>query len=116
MNDKTSSLPTFLHWFSWTISVIASVFFLVDTIKGGVPYLLVGKEKYAIVFLSFLFVAIAGCLLTFFKRKAGGIMMLLGGLILVIILYLLGGSAQFGMMVIYGLPYIFSGAVFLAVK
>ena len=116
MSHKNSSLPTFLHWFSWTISVASSAFFLVFMIGEGIPDMLAGKDKGLKYILSFLLLAIVGCLLSFFKRKAGASMMLAGGAMLVVVLYLQGGMSNFGMMVVYGLPFIFPGSIFLLTK
>ena len=96
--------------------MVASVFFLVFIVKEGIPDLLAGKGKELMYFLPFLLLAIAGCLLSIFKRKAGAVMMLAGGVVMVVLLYMQGGMAQFGMMVVYGLPYIFPGAIFLLIK
>jgi hypothetical protein len=116
MGDKTSTLPTFLHWFSWTLSGAASLFFLFFLIGEGIPDILRGAAKELLFFLPFLLMAIAGCFISFFKQKFGAILMLIGGIGTASVLYFQGGSANFGVMVVYGLPYIFPGGVFLFVK
>jgi len=116
MDDKKRILPTFLHWFSWAMAVGASLFFLIFLIGEGIPDVLRGKAKDLIYFLPFLIIAITGCTLSFFKQKPGAILMLVGGIGIVITLYLQGGIAQFGIMVVYGLPYIFPGSILLLIK
>lgn len=116
MEDNTRTLPTFLHWFSWALAGVASLFFLVFLIGEGIPDIVRGAAKDLVFFLPFLVIAIAGCIISFFKQKFGAILMLIGGIGIDIILYLQGGSAQFGIMVVYGLPYIFPGGVFLFIK
>jgi hypothetical protein len=110
-------LTTFAHWFGWTISVVASIFFLYFLIGEGIPDLLKGKNieemKY---FLPFLLLAIIGCFLSFFKIKSGGLMMLTGGIGMVVYFYIKSGLSDFSMMVVYGIPYILAGFLFLVVK
>lgn len=116
MRDKNRYLPTFLHWFSWTISLTASSFFLVDMIREGIPDLMSGKDVGIKYILLILLLAIAGCLVSLFKQKVGAIMMLAGGVLLIAILYLQVGIAGFGMMVVYGLSYIFPALVLILLK
>jgi hypothetical protein len=110
---KKNNLPTFLHWFSWTISLVASIFFLSSMLEGGTHNLLTGKIEVLQV-ISML--AIAGCFLSFFKYKAGGLMMLTGGIAMIVVVAMQHGMSEFRTMVAYGLPYIFSGIVFLFVR
>lgn len=116
MSESKENLSVFLHWFAWAISLIASLLFIIFLAGEGIPDLLKGKARELIPYLPFLLVAIAGSILSLFKRKPGAIMMIAGGVIIDIIIYLHGGSAMFGIMVVYGVPYIFPGLLLLLVR
>ena len=116
MSESKESLSVFLHWFSWAISLLASVFFLIYLVTEDIPNLVKGNAKEIIPYLPFLILAILGCFLSLVKRKPGAIMMIVGGIAIVVILYIQGGSAKFGEMVVYGLPYIFPGIILLLFK
>ena len=58
MSESKESLSVFLHWFSWTISLVASIFFISHLVTEGIPDLLKGKAKDMIPYLPFLIVAI----------------------------------------------------------
>jgi hypothetical protein len=110
---KKNNLPTFLHWFSWTISLIASIFFLSSFYEDGISILSHGKIDWVQVISV---IAITGCFLSFFRYKAGGLLMLSGGIAMIVVIAVQLGMQEFRMMVAYGLPYIFSGIVFLLVR
>lgn len=116
MSESNNSFFVFFHWFAWAISVLASILFVVYLVGEGIPDISHGKAKELIPVLPFLIIAIAGCLVSFFRQKAGGIMMLIGGVAIEVVLYIQHGQANFGMMMVYGLPYILPGILFLLVK
>jgi hypothetical protein len=116
MEDNTRALPTFLHWFSWALAGTASLLFIIFLIGEGIPDILKGTHKDLIFLLPFLMMAITGCIISFFKQKLGAVLMVIGGVGMIVITYLQGGSAQFGMMVVYGFPYIFPGGVLLYLR
>jgi len=116
MSESKGSLSLFIIWFSMAISVIASVLFLIFLVGEGIPDMLRGKAKELVAFLPFLLLAMAGCGLSFFKPKPGAIMMIVGAVAIDVVLYLQAGRAQFGIMVVYGLPYIFPGLALLFYK
>jgi hypothetical protein len=109
-------LSTFTHWFAWTLSVIASTFFIYYLIGDTIPDLIKGKNINELFFLPFLLMAIIGSFLSFFRLKAGAILMLIGGIGMVVNLYLKSGMNDFGMMVVYGLPYILPAFLFIVVR
>jgi len=116
MSDSKTGFSVFFLWFAWAISVIASLLFLIDLISEGIPDVMKGKSVFSITYLPFLIIAMAGCFLSFFKQKPGAIMMIVGGVAIDVVWYLHGGQANFGMMVVFGLPYIFPGILLLLVK
>lgn len=116
MSESNSGFSVFFLWFAWAISVIASALFVVYLVGEGIPDLMHGKAKELIPFLPFLILAIVGCLVSFFRQKAGAIMMIVGGVAIEVVLYIQNGQANFGMMMVYGLPYILPGILFLLVK
>jgi hypothetical protein len=113
MSDSRPNMSVFFHWFAWTMSVTASVFFLIFLVGEGFSDIVRGKAKELIPYLPFLLLSISGCALSFFKRKAGAILMIVGGVAIDVILYFQGGQANFRVMVLYGLPYIFPGILLL---
>ena len=42
MSESKENLSVFLHWFAWTISLVASMFFISYLVTEGVPDLLKG--------------------------------------------------------------------------
>ena len=116
MSESNNSFSVFFLWFAWAISTIASVLFTIYLVNEGIPDVMHGKAKEFVPYLPFLIIAIVGCAVSFFKQKAGGIMMLIGGVAIEVVLYIQQGSANFGMMMVYGLPYILPGILFLLVK
>lgn len=116
MSESKENLSVFLHWFAWTISLVASMFFISYLVTEGVPDLLKGKAKDLLPYLPFLVLAILGTIISLFKRKPGAVMMIIGGLAIDVILYFHGGRARFGEMVVYAVPYIFPGLVLILVR
>ena len=107
-------LTTFTQWFAWTLSVVASIFFLYFLFGDVVPNIVNGKGLNELKF--FVLLAISGCFLSFFRLKPGGLMMLIGAIGMITYFYIMSGLKDFGMMVVYGLPYILAGLLFLLVK
>jgi hypothetical protein len=116
MSESKPGFSIFFVWFSMTISVVASVLILISLFTQGIQDIVQGKDKEFAQYLPFLLLAIAGSVLSFFKRKPGATMMIIGGVAVEIVLYIQSGMANFGMMVVYGVPYIFPGIVLLLVK
>jgi hypothetical protein len=116
MKEVKNNLPTFIHWFSWTISVVASVFFIIILVEDDIPAILGGKGQELITHIPWLILAITGCFVSFFRIKPGAILMLAGGTAMVIVIAIQSGMAAFGMMVVYGIPYILPGLFFLLVR
>jgi hypothetical protein len=111
-----NNLPTFIHWFSWTISLLASVFFVIFLLNEGIPDIMKGKGKELIAFVPWLILAIIGCGLSFFRIRPGAIAMITGGIAMVIVIAVQSGMRDFGIMVVYGTPYILPGLFFLLVR
>jgi len=116
MSVYRENFTSFFHWFAWTIACLASIFFAIFVIGEGIPDIMAGKGNDLLVFLPGLLLAIAGCIVTFFRKIPGGTMMLLGGIIMVVTLYFQGGAHDFRMMLIFGFPYIFPGILFIFVR
>jgi hypothetical protein len=114
MSVMKDGLSTFMDWFAWTISLGASVLFMIHVCGGDMPEL-AGKNM-LLLFLPWLFIAVVGCLLSLFKQTIGASMMLLGGLGMGVTLYLHGGSSQARMMIIYSGPYILAAFLMLIMR
>lgn len=108
MNVVRNSLPTFIHWFSLTISSVASLFFLFFLVTEDIPGIISGDSSFVFVAL-FMVIAIIGSVLSFFKQKPGSLAMMAGGIGMVAATAVQHGMAEFGIMFIYTVSYIFSG-------
>lgn len=109
-------LSTFTHWFAWTLSMVASAFFLYYLISEDIPSLLKNPDPKMMASVPWLALAIVGTIVSFFKRKIGSILMLAGGAALVTTLYIQSGLYEFPMMLGYGIPYVLGGFLLLIVK
>lgn len=109
-------LSAFTHWFAWTLSMVASAFFLYYLISEDIPSLLKNPDPKMMAIVPWLVLAIVGTIVSFFKRKIGSVLMLVGGAALVITLYIQSGLFEFPMMLGYGIPYLLSGFLLLIVK
>ena len=116
MNLYKESSYTFFHWFAWTISLTASLFFIVFDVRDDVLTIVKDHNLSVIPFLTALIVAIIGSIYSIFKQVPGGIMMFIGGIGLVSSFALQGGLHEFGLMVAYALPYIIAGVFFFFIR
>jgi hypothetical protein len=99
---------TFRVWFAYTLAVGATLFFGMFVVGEGIPGILHGHGKGLLLFLPWLFLAMIGCILSFFKRKTGSLMMLIGGITMAVT-FLLHGLKDLNMAIAYGVPYIIAG-------
>lgn len=76
----------------------------------GIPEILKYDQNELIPFLPFLLLPVAGYIMTWYKEFAGAIMMVTGGAIL-LAFFILRGDTSMGL--IYGIPFILGGSVFL---
>lgn len=76
----------------------------------GIPEILKYDQNELIPFLPFLLLPVAGYIMTWYKEFAGAIMMVTGGVTLLAFFILRGDTA---MGLIYGIPFILGGSVFL---
>jgi hypothetical protein len=110
------SLSSFMHWFGWTLALIASIVFIIFDIPDWLILLVKGNGINQVGFYIFLVIAIAGVIVSLFKRVAGGWLMLAGGIGMVGFYYTQSGWKEADMMVVYGLPYILPAFLLLTVK
>lgn len=90
--------------------LIVCIFILFFIAGKGVPEILKNEENELIPFLPLLLLPIAGYIITWYKEFAGTLMMTGGGLIL-LAFFILKGDAAMG--VVYGLPFVLAGSIFL---
>ncbi len=109
-------LSTFTHWFAWTLSMVASAFFLYYLISEDIPSLVKNPDPKMMAIVPWLVLAMTGTIVSFFKRIIGAILMLVGGIALIITLYVQSGLFEFPMMLGYGIPYLLGGFLLLIVK
>jgi hypothetical protein len=116
MSEHKNGFTTFFQWFAWTISLGASVFFMMFVVGEGIPDIMAGKGKELIPFLPWLLLAVIGCLLSFFRKTSGALLMFVGGVGMVTYLYITGGSSELRTMIVYGGPYILSALLLIVIR
>ena len=116
MTVLKDGLSTFMHWFAWAISIGASVLFMIYVFGEEIPRIVVGRNSSLLFFLPWLFIAVIGCIVSFFKQTIGALMMLAGGIGMAVTLYLHGGSSQARMMIVYSGPYILAAFLIIAMR
>jgi hypothetical protein len=106
-------MAPFLRWSARILGAAASVFFLAFFAGEGLPIILRGSPipKELLYFLPLLLVAVAGYIVAWFAETAGGVMLLAGGSAM-LVYHLLHGDLT--MSLIYGLPFILTGVLFIA--
>lgn len=116
MSVLKDGLSTFMHWFAWTISLVASVLFMMHVFGEAVPDIMAGKNTSLLFFLPWLFIAVAGCIMSFFKQTSGALLMLAGGIGMAVTLYLHSGSGAARLMIVYSGPYILAAFLILTMR
>ena len=93
-----------------TAGLIVCIFVLVFFAGKGIPEILKNDANEWIPFLPFVIIPFAGYIVTWVKEYAGALMMIAGGVILLAFLIVKGDVAT-GL--IYGIPFIAAGILFL---
>lgn len=93
-----------------TVGVVACLIFLLFIIGEGVPDIFKGNGNGLVSFLPFILVPVAGFILTWFKELPGVILLTAGGVALMVYFFIKGDT---GMAMVYGLPFIITGMLFL---
>lgn len=95
------------------LGIIACVFYIFISVKGGLALVIQGTGKNLIPFFPYLAIAIAGYLISYVKERMGGYIMLAGGIALFIFFLVYSGGADWSRATVYGFPFIICGAVFV---
>jgi predicted membrane protein len=90
--------------------LIVCIFVVLFFAGKGTPEILKMDQNELIPFVPLLLLPVVGYLLTWYKELAGAIMMIAGGALL-LVFFLIKGDASIGL--VYGLPFILSGSIFL---
>lgn len=90
--------------------LIVCIFTLLFIAGKGIPEILKNDANEMIPFLPFLALPFAGYFVTWFKEFAGALMMIAGGIILLVFFIVKGDT---GLGLIYGIPFIAAGLLFL---
>ena len=90
--------------------LIVCIFALLFFAGKGTPEILKMDKNELVPFVPFLLLPVVGYFLTWYKEFTGAILMIAGG-ILLFVFFLIRGDASIGL--VYGLPFIFSGIIFL---
>lgn len=116
MSTEKKTTTTFFYWFAWVLSLAASVVFLTFEVREWIVNSFAGKADASLIFIVLLMTAIVGSIVAIFRKITGGWLMLAGGTGLVIFFGLHGGIKVFGMMVVYGLPFVIPGIFFVLIR
>jgi hypothetical protein len=90
--------------------LVACIFIFFFIGGTGLPEILKNEENELIPFLPFLLLPVAGYILTWYKEFAGTLMIFAGGAILLVFFIVIGDAA---MGLVYGLPFLLAGAIFV---
>ena len=93
-----------------TAGLVVCIFILVFFAGKGIPEVLKMDENEWIPFLPFVIIPFAGYIVTWVKEYAGALMMIAGGIILLTFL-IVKGDITSGL--VYGIPFIAAGILFL---
>lgn len=90
--------------------LVVCIFILLFFAGKGIPEILKNDANELIPFVPFLAIPFAGYLVSWFKEFAGALLMIAGGIILLAFLVVKGDT---GVGLIYGIPFIAAGILFL---
>jgi hypothetical protein len=116
MDFYKENFRNFFHYFAWTISLTASVFFIIFEIREDIILVFHDHDKLMVIFLASLLLSIFGSFYSIYKTIKGGTLMIIGGTGMVVYYCILGGLRDFPMMIAFGLPYIIPGVFFLFIR
>ncbi|HEX3008145.1 MAG TPA: hypothetical protein VHO90_11070 [Bacteroidales bacterium] len=88
------------------LGLVACVFYLFISFKGGLVKVMRGTEENLVPFFPFLAIAVAGYMISYVQEKKGGYIMLVGGAGLFIFFLIYSGGVDFARASSYGLPFI----------
>jgi len=111
-----NKLETFTHWFGWTLALVASIFFFIFDFLDWLSKFAGNPLQNENWFYVSMLIAIAGVLVSFFRRMPGAMLMMAGGLGMVVFYYITSGWSDAALMIVYGLPYILPAFLLLIVK
>ncbi|HRY99468.1 MAG TPA: hypothetical protein P5550_10475 [Bacteroidales bacterium] len=113
MNETTTSRPGLMSWIARVVGLAAILWFLVFFIGQGYSYLkdVLRIEANSVSFM--IFSTVIGYVVAWFSDLVGGIILTVGGGMLAIYLMFLGGSYGLQGGLIYGLPFLVPGILFL---
>ena len=93
-----------------SIGILVCLFFLLFIIGEGVPDIISGKANGLFIFLPLLLLPVVGYFMTWFQETTGTFLMITGGIAL-LSWFLIMGDVK--MALVYGLPFIITGGLFL---
>lgn len=101
-----------LHYIALILGFQVSIFFLFFLIADSITDL--GEGKFNVIpILLMMILAVGGFVWSVTKPAKGGLVMIAGGLVMVVFLLIMGGIGEWQMALIFGLPFILPGLVFI---
>ena len=103
-----------LRWTGRLTGFFASGFFLLFLVGEGLPGIIQnGIDTELLPFLPLLGMAIEGWVIALFNEKTGGILQIIGGMGMAIFHLINGGLKDLDMALVFGLPFMLCGSLFL---
>ncbi len=116
-NDRAAVFFASLRWFARIVGFLASGFFLLFFLGEGAPDVLEnGLNREIVPFLALLLTAIVGYVVALFHERAGGLLLIAGGGAMGVYHLAAGGIKDADMALVFGLPFLLCGCVFLFVS
>lgn len=103
---------TLIKWLARLIGFLVCGFFMMFIIGEGVPELFRGQTG-VLPIMTMVVAATVGYVIGWFREKAGGIIMIIAALTMVIYHFSIGGLDNWRGALVYGLPFLTVGALFI---
>jgi hypothetical protein len=104
---------TVYKWIARIIGGLAVIFFGTFFIGEGIPDLIKGADGHLQSMMFLMVFASLGYLFAWFREKEGGFVMAFSGIIMGLTMFYSGGNKDILMVLIYSVPFIVSGLLFV---
>jgi hypothetical protein len=108
-----TNITPILKWSARTIGGLAVIFFGAFFIGEGIPDLIKGADGHLQSMMFLMVFASLGYLFAWFREKEGGFVMAFSGIIMGLTMFYRGGQKDIMMALVYSVPFILSGLLFV---
>jgi hypothetical protein len=105
-----TNVSRILHYLALILGFQVSLFFTLFLIADGSAGLIEGKTA-VLPILILMIISVGGYFLALSNPHKGGMVMIAGGLLMIVYLLIIGGTGEYKMSLIYGLPFIVPGLI-----